>query len=462
VPTPIDLDYIRHALSVRSGWVELGAILVCIGVAWLVDRRIHLATVDGSRIGRMGAGSINRIIFPVAALSLLYLSRGVFTHFELPAFYPIAIPAMVAFALIRLCVYALRNMFESHEIGSASERAVSFTIWGALLLYYLGVLPEIGAALDDVKLPIGRAQFSVLDLARDGIVVIIALVCSLWLSNMLQARLMGLSHVDINLRVVSAKFLRAIVLLLGVLVALSTVGIDLTVLSVFGGAVGVGIGLGLQKLASNYIAGFTILLDRSIRVGDMITVDTRFGEVSKVTSRYVVVRNLDGVEAIVPNETLVTTTVLNHSYTSKDIKLGIPVQVSYDSDLDVAMHLMLGVAIAQPRVLKAPLAPFVQLLTFGDNGINLELGVWINDPQNGQGNLKSEINIGIWRAFKEHGIVIPYPRRDIHVLTDAVPSPMADGMGHSASTQGGGAITGAESASEAGANPLKTQADAIK
>ncbi len=133
------------------------------------------------------------------------------------------------------------------------------------------------------------------------------------------------------------------------LVALSFVGIDLTVLSVFGGALGVGIGLGLQKLASNYIAGFTILLDRSIRVGDMITVDNRFGVVSKVTSRYVVVRSLDGVEAIVPNEILVTTTVLNHSYTSKDIKVGIPLQISYDSDLELAMRLMTEVALAQRR-----------------------------------------------------------------------------------------------------------------
>ena len=147
-------------------------------------------------------------------------------------------------------------------------------------------------------------------------------------SNLLQQRLMRLSHVDNNLRVVLAKIVRAMLILIGVLVALSFVGIDLTVLSVFGGALGVGIGLGLQKLASNYIAGFTILLDRSIRVGDMITVDSRIGAVSQVTSRYVVVRSLDGVEAIVPNETLVTTTVLNHSYTSKDIKVGVPVQIS--------------------------------------------------------------------------------------------------------------------------------------
>jgi small-conductance mechanosensitive channel len=205
--------------------------------------------------------------------------------------------------------------------------------------------------------------------------------------------------------------------LIGMLIALSMVGIDLTVLSVFGGALGVGIGLGLQKVASNYIAGFTILLDRSIRVGDMITVDNRFGVVSKVTARYVVVRSLDGVEAIVPNETLVTTTVLNHSYSSREIKVGVPVQISYDSDVDLAARLMKEAALAEPRTLRtATTTPAVLVLGFADNGINLELAVWINDPENGQGNLRSDLNISIWRAFQAHGIKLPYPQREVRIL----------------------------------------------
>ena len=191
----------------------------------------------------------------------------------------------------------------------------------------------------------------------------------------------------------------------------------MSVLSVFGGAVGVGIGLGLQKLASNYIAGFTILLDRSIRVGDMITVDNRFGVVSKVSARYVVVRSLDGVEAIVPNETLVITTVLNHSYTSKDVKVGVTLQVAYGTDLDLAMRLMTEVALAQNRVLRTTgMVPVVNVLGFADSGIELELAVWINDPENGQGNLKSDLNIGIWKAFVQQGIEIPYPTREIRII----------------------------------------------
>ncbi len=199
-----------------------------------------------------------------------------------------------------------------------------------------------------------------MDLGRDFVVMVVAIVLAMWASAFIEQRLMRMSHLDNNVRVVLAKIVRAVLILIGVLVALSTVGIDLTVLSVFGGALGVGIGLGLQKLASNYIAGFTILLDRSIRVGDMITVDNRFGVVSKVTARYVVVKSLDGVEAIVPNETLVTTTVLNHSYSSREIKVGVPIQISYDSDLDLAMRLMTEAALSEPRTLRtAAIAPAV-------------------------------------------------------------------------------------------------------
>ena len=213
-----------------------------------------------------------------------------------------------------------------------------------------------------------------------------------------------------------AKTIRALLLVVAVLVALQAVGLDLTLLSVFGGALGVGIGLGLQKLASNYIAGFTILIDRSIRLGDMITVDTRHGVVTRVTSRYVVVRSLDGVEAIVPNETLVTTTVLNHSYTSRDVRLGIPVQVSYDSDLDVALRLLEAAGGSHPRVMKSPNPPSAFVVRFAESGIDLELGVWILDPENGQLNLRSDLNRAIFRAFTEHGITIPYPQRELRIL----------------------------------------------
>jgi small-conductance mechanosensitive channel len=412
--TPLNLELIQRELGARDGLIELGAILLAFAVGWWADRRIRLGSERESRVARFGAGSVNRLIFPLTTLTLLLLFQVIVRHWHVPAFFPIAIPLVIALALIRIFIYALRSLFGA---VLASERAVSFTIWGALLLYYVGVLPEIGAAMEETKLPIGKTRVSLLDLGGDTLVFIVALILSLWISSLIERRLMRISHFDSNLRVVLAKLLRAILMLVAVLISLSSVGIDLTVLSVFGGALGVGIGLGLQKLASNYIAGFTILLDRSIRVGDMITVDNRFGVVSKVTSRYVVVRSLDGVEAIVPNEMLVITTVLNHSYSSKDIKVGITLQIAYGTDLELAMRLMTEVALAQKRVLRTPgIAPVVNVLRFADSGIELELAVWINDPENGQGNLKSDLNIGIWKAFVQQGIEIPYPTREIRII----------------------------------------------
>ncbi|HEY7944159.1 MAG TPA: mechanosensitive ion channel domain-containing protein [Casimicrobiaceae bacterium] len=412
---PLDLDRIQESLHTPDGWIELGTIAACFAVAWAVDRRVHLTSDRESRVVQLGAGSFNRLIFPLTALGLLFIARAVFRHWHVPAFFPVALPLVIALALIRLLIYALRNIAGVQGV-SASERALSFAIWGALLLYYVGVLPEIGAALEDARLPIGAGEVSVLDLGRDAFVVIVVIVLSLWAGSLLEQRLLRGTHLDRNLRVVLAKVFRALLILVGVLVALSLVGIDLTVLSVFGGALGVGIGLGLQKLASNYIAGFTILLDRSIRLGDLITVDNRTGTVSVVTSRYVVVRSLDGVEAIVPNETLVTTTVLNHSYSSKDVKVGIPVQISYDSDVELAMRLMADVAAKEARVQRGALAPVVNVLQFAANGIDLELAVWINDPEKGQGNLKTALNVAIWKAFRDHGIKIPYPQREVRIV----------------------------------------------
>src|SRR6202795_4082551 len=338
--TPLNFDLIQQSLGTRDGLLELAAIIGCFLVGWAVDRRVRVSSERESRVARIGAGSVNRLIFPLTTLVLLLLVRAVLLHWRPPVFFVIAILLVIALALIRLCVYAIRNVFGIRSTAPTSERAVSFTIWGALLLYYVGVLPGIAAWLEETKLPLGKTSLSLLDVGRDGGIVIMTVVLSLWASGLIEQRLMRVSHLDNNVRVVMAKLFRALLILIGLLIALSFVGIDLTVLSVFGGAIGVVIGLGLQKLASNYIAGFTILLDRSIRVGDMITVDNRFGVVSKVTARYVVVRSLDGIEAIVPNETLVTTTVLNHSYTSRDVRVALPVQVGYDTDVEEAMQLL--------------------------------------------------------------------------------------------------------------------------
>jgi small-conductance mechanosensitive channel len=309
---------------------------------------------------------------------------------------------------------------------------VAFAIWGIVLLHFTGVLPEIRADLEALAIPVGSKHLSMLDLLKGIVVVVLTIAACLWLSGLVEQRLAKAASVDASVRVVISKAVRALMLAFGVLIALQAVGIDLTLLTVFGGALGVGIGLGLQKLASNYIAGFTILLDRSIRLGDVITVDNRFGVVAKLTSRYVIVRSLDGVEAVVPNETLVTTTVLNHSYTNREVRVAVPVQVAYDSDVELALKLMEAAGNAEPRALKsAPNAPTAQISRFTDIGIDLELGVWINDPENGAGGVRSAINQRIWTAFRANGIKIASPPRELRLAgspgPESIPIPTSAG-----------------------------------
>ncbi|TMG81286.1 MAG: mechanosensitive ion channel [Betaproteobacteria bacterium] len=421
---PLELDRLHDALRTPEGLLDLAAALLCFGAAFAVDRRVRLGGGAGSRLVKIGAGSVNRLIFPLTALLLLWVARGALRYSHDPAFFAIAIPLALSLALIRLIVYGLHNLFGPSHWMPVSERAVSYTILAALLLYYVGVLQEIGNTLAEAKLPLGKTDLSVLDLGRDALALVLAIVISLWVSGMVEQRLMRTTTGESNVHAVLVKLFRALLLLIAVLIALSVAGIDLTVLSVFGGALGVGIGLGLQKLASNYIAGFTILLDRSVRIGDMVTVDNRHGVVSKATARYIVLRSLDGVEAIVPNEIMVTTTVLNHSYTSREARLGVPVQVSYDSDLDLAMRLMIEVAQGESRVLREPNAPGALVLRFADSGIDLELAVWIKDPESGQANLRSALYLGIWRAFHEHDIKIPYPQREVRLIDNR---PASDG-----------------------------------
>jgi len=413
---PLDFATIAKAMTSPQGWIELALIAACFAGGWILDRRVRLKSASGAEIVRVGLGSVNRLLLPLAMLGLLLIALAVFRRWFPPFFLPIAIPLTVALAVIRLLVYAMREIFGAPAWIPVSERVISYGIWAIMLLHFTGVLPGLWDELDAMEIPLGARHVSVFELLKGAVVVILTIAATLWLSGLIEQRLQRAARMDSSVRVVVSKVLRAMLLVVGLLIALQAVGIDLTLLTVFGGALGVGIGLGLQKLASNYIAGFTILLDRSIRLGDMITVDNRFGVVSKLTARYVVVRSLDGVEAVVPNETLVTTTVLNHSYTSREIRVAVPVQVSYDSDVERALALMEEAARAEPRVLKAPHEPLATLARFSESGIDLELGVWINDPENGQGNLRSALNLAILRLFRANEIRIPYPQRDLNII----------------------------------------------
>jgi small-conductance mechanosensitive channel len=423
---PVDFERLQDALASPRGRIELAITLLCLLFAWAIDRRIERARAARGDASRLVAGVV-RLAFPATALVLIFVAAILWRrHVGPPFFLAITAPLLLALVVIRLLIYGLRRLFPAQPRLPTSELAIASMVLGVLVLYFFGVLPEIATTLDEIVIPIGKAQISVLSVLTGAVVIVVTLIVALWVSSFLERRLMGATQLDANLRMVLAKSVRAVVVVLAGLIALQQIGFDLTLLSVFGGALGVGIGLGLQKLASNYIAGFTILLDRSIRMGDLITLEGRTGTVVKVTSRYAVVRSLDGVEAIVPNETLVTTTVLNQSYTSREVRVALQLQISYDSDVETALALMVELANRQPRALRGDRAPAAFLVGFADNGILLELGLWIADPENGQLNLKSDLNRAILAEFGARGIKFPFPQREVRILgSPGAESPLA-------------------------------------
>ena len=420
-PVPFE-NLIQHLLN-ESHQLELiwqiGILLACIIVSWGLMRLItpHLTHENAS--WRVGQEAMQRLGQPLIGFILIVLARSVFQEWYQAHLLNIVIPLLGALVLVRLLVYMLRYVFNNNEALKIWERFIGWIIWLGFALHITGLLPRIMLALDAISFESGSRHFSLLLLLKALTVIVIAMLAALWLAQLIEARLMRLTSMDPSLRLALIKALRTLLLITGILVALPAVGIDITVLSVFGGALGVGLGFGLQKVASNYISGFIILLDRSIRPGDMITVDTRYGEVSQLKTRYTLLRAQDGTEVIIPNETLITSTVVNHSFTKRDVRMSIPIQVGYDSDLEVVFDIMITAAKNHTRVLASETTlPRVLINGFGDNGINLELIVWLNDPEEGQGNLRSDLYLSIWHAFKAANISLPYPHRNVQIIKD--------------------------------------------
>ena len=394
---------------------QIAILLCCFLLAWGVGRVLRLSRVEADGVWKFGVGGLRRILFPLVSLLPLALSIDLFKRWIEVDLLRLFVPLLVSLLLVRIFFYLLRHVFARGSVVRSFERAIAVLVWGALVLHVSGLLPEVINLLDDITFHLGKQKLTLWLLLQGSFWVVITLLAAMWLSGTIEARLMRAESLHSSLRVVFSRLARALLVLLAVVIVLPLVGIDLTVLSVFGGAIGVGLGFGLQKIASNYVSGFIILLDRSIRIGDLITVDNFYGEVKNITTRYVVVRALDGREAIIPNELLIATTVLNHSYSNRHIRLALALQISYRSDPQRAMQLMEEVARQHARVLADP-PPKAFLLRFADSGIDLELGVWIDDPESGTLGVRSELYLDIWRAFGEAGIEIPYPQREVRIL----------------------------------------------
>ena len=395
---------------------QAGTLALCLLAAWWLGRLLQWRAPESSTEAlKRGAAAFRRVVFPLVAMLLLVAGRAALGHWHNTNLLSVAIPLFAALAGIRFAVYLLRLGFSHAGWLDAFERSIATLVWLALALHLTGLLPEIVRWLSDVQLSVGRHGFSLWILLNAAFWVAMTILLALWAGAALEARLMRTEGLHSSLRVVFARLARAVMLVAAVLVALPLLGVDLTVLSVFGGALGVGLGLGLQKIASNYLSGFIILLDRSIRLGDMITADGHYGEVTRITTRYAVVRSLTGVEAIIPNDTLVTTTVLNHSYSDRRVRLALRVQVGYRTDMAEVLGIMADIARANPRVVREP-EPAAQVLQLAESGVELELGFWIDDPERGSQNVRSEISVALLAAFKARGIEIPYPQREVRLL----------------------------------------------
>jgi len=406
-------------------WWQVGVLALCALLAWVVRRQVSSWLNISAYAQSAGREGLQLIGFPLLMLLALLIGREA-AEIVLRAtpLLDIAVPLLLSLMLVRGVAYALRFVFEPRESLKAWERTAAWLIWGAFALHLTGLLPRIHAAMEALSFQSGSHRFSLWLLGQAAVVIVVALILALTLARLVERHLMNLTEMNLSLRMALAKAARTVLLILAVLVALPTVGIDLTVLSVLGGAIGVGIGFGLQKVASNYISGFIILLDRSVRIGDLVTVDNKYGEVSQINTRYTLLKALDGTETIVPNETLITQTVINHSLSKPNVRIGIPVQVSYDANLEQAQELMLEAARSQDRVIhdEPEYLPKVFLREFAENGIQMELGVWIRDASEGQGNLRSDINWAIWRGFKAAGIEIPFPQRVVHLTGTVNPA----------------------------------------
>ena len=389
---------------------------LCILAAWWLARFLRWRAPEESAAAlKRGAAAFRRVVFPLLAMLLLIGGRYALGHWHSANLLSVAIPLFGALAGIRFAVYLLRLSIPEALWLEGFERSIATLVWTVLALHLTGLLPGIVRWLAEIEFAAGKHQLSLWTLLSAAFWVGLTVLLALWAGAALEARLMRAAGLHTSLRVVFARLGKAVLLVLAVLVVLPLIGVDLTVLSVFGGALGVGLGFGLQKIASNYLSGFIILLDRSIRLGDMITADSHYGEVTRITTRYVVVRSLTGVEAIIPNDTLVTTTVLNHSYTDKDLRLAVRVQVAYGTDAAKTLELLVQIARRHPRVRREP-EPAAHVAHLGDSGIELELGFWISDPESGSLNVRSDISVELLHEFRARGIEIPFPQREVRLL----------------------------------------------
>ena len=369
-------------------------------------KRLALSVVNAIAFG-LAAGSVTACCAYGAVMMGYQASSLVLLKVAYSFFY--------AYSLLAIVLGLLQAMVGSSIISPRITKSIVVTFWILAILQFFGVLTHLVDVLDATAIPIGSGNMTVWKLFMAVCSVLLTVAAANWISEMIEQTITDAKSLTGNIKVVLGRVVRIFLMVIAVIIGLGTVGIDLTILSVFGGALGVGLGFGLQKIASNYVSGFIILLDKSIKIGDLVTVGGFKGRVTEINTRFTVVRNNDGVENIVPNESFVTSAVLNHSYTESTSVQYIDISVAYDADVERALAIMLEEGMrARPRI-DTGRRGWAYLDTFGDSGINLRLGFWVKDPVNGVAGLKTAISLAILKRFAEEGIEVPYNQLEVNL-----------------------------------------------
>ena len=385
---------------------QLVIIIVALITAWMINGALRkYVQQQTSEQSKLAIGSINRVLFPLSCLFITLIGALVLSGWQHTSLLKMASRLFIAMAVIRLMVYFLRYLFSPSGWLKTLESLIAWSVWGILALHLSGILPQLAQNLEDIQFTIGKSHVNLLLVMQAMLTIVVTLFIALWLSRLLENKLMRTDHINGNLRVVLTKLIRIVLLFMAILIALSAVGLDITLLSVFGGALGVGLGFGMQRIASNYVSGFIILLDQSMQIGDLVTVDKHYGVVHEMRSRYMVLAKHDGTHVIIPNESLITTAVINHSLTERRGSVHIQLAVAYGSPLEQALQLMRFAAKQQERVLQEPI-PQAYIKGFNEFGIELLLMVWVDDPENGVISLQSGLYMDIWKAFEMNKIAL--------------------------------------------------------
>ena len=421
-------DSLAHNLAAPGLLMQVAVALACIGLGWLcarVLRRIFAVDDLKQPVVQIGLRSFAQVLTPLLAVLFLVLAKLIAAKWQQPvSFLRLAIPLMASLGMMRFVFYVLRRVFVRDRGVSTFlllfEKTFGALIWGGVLLYITGLWPDLVDYLASTILPIGRHQVSLLAIFQALISVLVTLIIALWAGATLEQRLMRLNTMHSSLRTVVARMARAVLVLVAVLLSLSLVGIDLTVLSVFGGALGVALGLGLQKIASSYVSGFVILLERSLSIGDMVGVGTYYGKVTQINSRFTVLEALDGIESIVPNDVFMTNAVQNYSLNHRILRLSTQLTIVYQENIEEVLTILEEAVSIVERVTHEIL-PQAILLKIGSSGLELEVGFWIVDPENGRLNVLSDVNRAIWRALQTHNIKVAQSRTDLRMVPSDSP-----------------------------------------